>query len=87
MSCTPLPKAAKAVWAKELTRLPCLVVYVKFQFMECDAKLRLKSLNASYILLKASVLNDSFDRYLKNRGAELEIINLEAKSVHDPIYS
>ncbi len=33
MSCTPLPKAAKPVWAKQLTRLPCLVVYVKFQFV------------------------------------------------------
>ncbi len=31
MSCTPLPKAAKPVWAKQLTRLPRLVVYVKFQ--------------------------------------------------------
>ncbi len=31
MSCTPLPKAAKPVWAKQLTRLPCLVVNVKFQ--------------------------------------------------------
>ncbi len=33
MSCTPLPKAVKLVWAKQLTRLPCLVVYVKFQFV------------------------------------------------------
>ncbi len=33
MSCTPLPKAAKPVWAKQLTRLPCLVVYAKFQFV------------------------------------------------------
>ncbi len=33
MSCTPLPKAAKPVWAKQLTRLPCLVVYVKFQLV------------------------------------------------------
>ncbi len=33
MSCTPLLKAAKPVWAKQLTRLPCLVVYVKFQFV------------------------------------------------------
>ncbi len=33
MSCTPLPKAAKPVWAKQLTRLPCLVVNVKFQFV------------------------------------------------------
>ncbi len=27
------PKAAKPVWAKQLTRLPCLVVYAKFQFV------------------------------------------------------
>ncbi len=33
MSCTPLPKAAKPVWAKQLTRLPCLVLYVKLQFV------------------------------------------------------
>ncbi len=33
MCCTPLPKAAKPVWAKQLTRLPCLVVYIKFQFV------------------------------------------------------
>ncbi len=26
---TPLPKAAKPAWAKQLTRLLCLVVYVK----------------------------------------------------------
>ncbi len=32
MSCTSLPKAAKLVWANQLTRLPCLVVYVKFPF-------------------------------------------------------
>ncbi len=24
MSCTPLPKAVKPVWANQLTRLPCL---------------------------------------------------------------
>ncbi len=30
--CTPLPKAAKPVWTEQLIRLPCLVVYVKFQF-------------------------------------------------------
>ncbi len=29
----PLPKAAKPVYAKQPTRLPCLVVYVKFQFV------------------------------------------------------
>ncbi len=32
MSCTPLPKAAKPVWANELTLLLCLVINVKFQF-------------------------------------------------------
>ncbi len=31
MSCTPLPKAAKTVRAKQLTRLPSVVVNVKFQ--------------------------------------------------------
>ncbi len=30
MSCTPLPKAAKPVWAKQLNRLPCLLVCAKF---------------------------------------------------------
>ncbi len=43
MSCTPLPKAAKPVWAKQLTRLPCLVVYAKFQFVYIPVN----SLNAS----------------------------------------
>ncbi len=33
MSGPPLPKAAKPVWAKQLTRLPCLVVCGKFQFV------------------------------------------------------
>ncbi len=33
MSCTPIPKAAKLVWAKQLTRLPCLGVYGEFQFV------------------------------------------------------
>ncbi len=33
MRCTPLPKATKPVWANQLTRLPCLVVYVKVQFV------------------------------------------------------
>ncbi len=42
MSCTPLPKAAKPVWAKQLTRLPCLVVYAKFQFV-CTTKSKMGS--------------------------------------------
>ncbi len=33
MSCTCLPKTAKPVWAYQLTRLPYLVVNVKFQFV------------------------------------------------------
>ncbi len=43
MSCTPLPKAAKPVWAKQLIRLPCLVVYVKFQFVYTMNSLSLKA--------------------------------------------
>ncbi len=31
MSYTHLLKAEKPVWAKQLTRLPCLVVYTKFK--------------------------------------------------------
>ncbi len=33
MSCAVLPKAAKSVRANQLTRLSCLVLYVKFQFV------------------------------------------------------
>ncbi len=33
MSCTPLPKATKSVWANQLTQLLFLVVHVKFQFV------------------------------------------------------
>ncbi len=33
MSYTPVQKAAKPVWAKQLTRLPCHVVCVKFKFV------------------------------------------------------
>ncbi len=33
MSYLPLREAAKPVWAKQLTRLPCLVIDVKFQFV------------------------------------------------------
>ncbi len=41
MSCTPLPKAAKPVLAKQLTQLPCLVVYTKFQFVYSCASFRI----------------------------------------------
>ncbi len=36
MSCTPLPKAAKADWVKQLFLLPCLVVYVGGFDLRCD---------------------------------------------------
>ncbi len=39
MSCTYLPKAAKPVWANQLTRLPCRVVYAKFQFVNSTIQL------------------------------------------------
>ncbi len=32
MSCAPLPKTAKPAWAKQLTRLACLVVGIKYYF-------------------------------------------------------
>ncbi len=41
MSGTPLPKAAKPVWAKQLTRLSCLALYVKFQFVYTTNRLKL----------------------------------------------
>ncbi len=33
MSCIPLPKAAKPVWAYQLTRLPCVMVNVKLHLL------------------------------------------------------
>ncbi len=33
MNFVPTPKAGKPVWAKQQTRLPCLVVYGEFQFV------------------------------------------------------
>ncbi len=59
MSCTPLPKAAKPVWAKQLTRLPCLVVYVKFQFVsttesKMDSQLLLASTSSNSRLGRGS---------------------------------
>ncbi len=31
ISYTPLPKAAKPAWAKQLTRQPCLAIYIIYQ--------------------------------------------------------
>ncbi len=33
MSCTSISTATKPVWAKQVTGLPCLVAYAKFQFV------------------------------------------------------
>ncbi len=59
MSCTPLPKAAKPVRATQLTRLPCLVVYVKFQFVyttksKIDSLLLLASTSSNVLLGRGS---------------------------------
>ncbi len=59
MSSPPLPKAAKAVWAKQLTRLPCLVVYVKFQFVytttsEIGIQLLLASTSSNILVVRRS---------------------------------
>ncbi len=43
MSCTPLTKAAKQAWPNQLTRLPCLVVYGKFEFVEKKGRLEYDS--------------------------------------------
>ncbi len=32
MSCIILPRAAKLVWANQLTRLPCLIACIRLQF-------------------------------------------------------
>ncbi len=61
MSCNP--NTAKPVWAKQLTRLPCLVVYVKFQFVYTT-----KSKMGSQFLLAFT----SSDVQLR-RGAEKDI--------------
>ncbi len=42
MSRTPFPKAAKLAWAKQLTRSPCLVIYVKFLFLYINKRLTVK---------------------------------------------
>ncbi len=47
-------EAAKPVWAKQLTRLPCLVVYVKSQFVSNQGKL-FRLLNESSVGLHGSM--------------------------------
>ncbi len=62
-SCTPLPKAAKPVWANQPTRLPCLVVYVKFQFghifsSEIGSQLLLNSTSSDALLGSEKAFNE-----------------------------
>ncbi len=48
MSCTPLPKAAKPFWAKQLTRLPFLVLCVKFQLVYVMNYVNIFGMNSAY---------------------------------------
>ncbi len=67
MSCTPLPKAAKPAWANQMTRLPCSVVFVKFQFVytttsKIDSQLLLAPTSSNVLLGRGSV--KAFNEYL-----------------------
>ncbi len=59
MSSIPLPEAAKLVWANQLTRLPWLVLYIKFQFAfiatsKSGSQLLLASTNSKVLLGRGS---------------------------------
>ncbi len=79
MSCTPLPKAAKPVWAKQLTRLPCLVVYVKFQFVYTIKVIKIGAATLMHVLFvqkrTRSLLWPKWEETL-GRGAEQRILNV-----------
>ncbi len=60
MSCTPLQKTANPVWANQLTRLSCLVVNVKFQFVytttsEIGSQLLLAPTSSTVLLGRGSL--------------------------------
>ncbi len=65
MSCTPLP-----VWAKQLTRLPCLVVYAKFNL--CILLMNVLLTTSSDSILRSAlyvarfIRNGSYYAYSKN---------------------
>ncbi len=59
-SCTPSPKAAKLIWAKQLIRLPFLVVCVKCKFVYTA-----KSKMGSQLLLAPPVHTSNCDGDLK----------------------
>ncbi len=52
----PLLKALKLVWSKQLTRLPCSVVYVKFQF---EIYLPNYLIDTAFVQYHVIVLNDT----------------------------
>ncbi len=54
MGCTPLPKAAKSVWAKQLTRLPCLFQFVYTTKSKIDNQFLLASTSSHAQLRRES---------------------------------
>ncbi len=61
MSCAPLPKAVKLVWAKQLTRLPCLVVYVKFQLVYTTKRLSYCLNSGLSLSIELSIQEETID--------------------------
>ncbi len=59
----PLPKAAKPVWANQLTGLPSVVVYAKFQFVYTS-----KSKSGSQRLLASTSSNVLLERILRRHS-------------------
>ncbi len=67
MSCTPLPKAAKHVWATQITQVPCLVVYVKSQFVY--------TINQTCLAMRACVLRCFKAALERPCAGKLQLIN------------
>ncbi len=70
MSCTHLPRATKLVWAYQVTRLPCLMIYVKFQFVytttnKIDSQVLLASTSSNALLGRGS--EEAFNESLGER--------------------
>ncbi len=67
MNNTPLPKAVKPVWCIHLPRLPCLLVYVKFQFVYASTS----QIGSQPLLASTSSRRGSGDAFNEN----LEVSN------------
>ncbi len=78
MSCTPLSKAAKPAWAKQLARLPCLVIYIKFQF---------PVLVLTYMVSPSTVMEDVRGFVWVNRLAWSTAKNVGIMRMHLHFYS